>query len=279
MPLRSRTWTLWADVAAAPDQRAYVVGEFSQCPCYDLRTEEIQSGVASVTIVEAVRRRQAEMECRSVGEIPDYSDDIRDGLVLDKCRTSQDECAAHFEELMLFSNTLEGFIRAEDSRMAAQSTAPPEEYEGWWLKDVVAVHLRLSYLASVMNAVAFRLDRLCDEVASIARLKKPEFREDVVSQIRKFLICQAGFTAPRGALWDDIINLYKMRNIVVHSQGVIPEKKKGRRFQQLPKHIPGLTLSSGLVELDQDFAASLNRHVVSFFADLHNQQIALCERP
>ena len=78
---------------------------------------------------------------RSPGAIPEYGDMHRECLISERCAASRDWFRTDLQDLGLFRESLEGFIEREAKRIAAHDKAPPHEYGGWWLEDIVAAHL------------------------------------------------------------------------------------------------------------------------------------------
>lgn len=88
----------------------------------------------------------------------EHGDHHRDYLVTDKCSMSRLLATWHIEDLQVFNATLERFIAAEDQRIASTYDGPPEDYDGWWIQDIVGNNLRRAFVCACMDATSFHLE-------------------------------------------------------------------------------------------------------------------------
>ena len=124
--------------------------------------------------------------------VPDYGDMYRDSLLLDKCEMSRYLSTSHVEELGVFNQTLEKFIGDEDQRIASSYNGPPEDFEGWWIQDILGNHLRRAFVCASMDATAYHLNHLCQDVAVIVRQASPDLSREPITKAQVFLV-QVGF--------------------------------------------------------------------------------------
>jgi hypothetical protein len=206
-----------------------------------------------------------------------YRETSREYLIQGNCRETFDFLWLDLQDLQLFGVSLERLIAAEDQRIANRSTEPPEEYEGWWLEDIVAFRLRHAYLCAVLDTVAFNLKRICKDAALIGITNPPTLNREVVLEARRFLV-GIGFAQPTEADWQDLADLYAIRNTVVHNCAAIPEGEDGQRFHRVARRLVGVSVAEGLVELDDRFCTALHDRIVCIFKMIRDEQNALCER-
>jgi hypothetical protein len=83
--------------------------------------------------------------------------------------------------------SLEALIAREDERLSALHRGPPEDYDGWWLEDIVAPELRGSFLCALMNVVARLLEEHCECVAACLQMLTLKPFSEHVKDARKFL--------------------------------------------------------------------------------------------
>ena len=212
----------------------------------------------------------------NITERPDF-EMCRDHLITDECSLSRAIATWQIEDLRGFSQTLENLIDAEDDRVAATYSGPPEDYRGWWLQDVVARQLRQSFVAACLDATAYHLNRVCEDVATILRRNSPDLRREAIKNARHFLD-KAGFSDPSASHWDEMQDLYMFRNAVVHSMAMMLNGKQGKRFDRLLKRAPGITSRSGAFDLGPEFTSYVHRRVSDFFEVLHRELVKLCRR-
>lgn len=203
--------------------------------------------------------------------------EAREYLISDEGRTRHDLILMDLKELGVFAESLEGFIDAQDERLSSQHSGPPEEYDGWWLQDVVATRLRSACFSATMDATATHLTFVCRDFGGVQNIAVPDFQRSFFSTAETFLK-RVGIQVPATSDWQDMRNLYELRNQVAHNLGVLPERddKNFRQFELLVKRIKGISIADGCVTFDRDFCSNLMTKVQTFFEVLHQEYVRVC---
>lgn len=207
----------------------------------------------------------------------DYGDDTREYLISDAGVSRYDLILMDLHELEAFAESLQRFIDVEDDRLMSKYTGPPEEYEGWWLQDVLASRLRATCLSAVMDMAATHLSYFCRDIGVVQRVSVPDLQRDTFNAARRFLCRTILFRLPEENDWQDMGDLYALRNRVAHALGTLPEEvNEYRRFELLAKRQEGISVSERIVDFDRKFCASLLVRVQSFFKVLHEEYVRVC---
>lgn len=213
----------------------------------------------------------------NITEHPDFGEMCRAELISDECSLSREVAGWQIDDLRTFCTTLERLIDAEDARISAMDSGPPEDYSGWWIQDVVARQLRLSFVAACLDATAYHLTHVCQDVATIIRQNGPDLGRDAIKRARRFLV-DAGFSSPPPSQWDEMLDLYRFRNTVVHAMAMTPDGRTSRRCDRLLRRAPGITACSGAFDLTAEFTEYVYQRVSAFFSSLHRELVAMCRR-
>lgn len=210
---------------------------------------------------------------------PDYGDLGRDCLISSRCSVSEYLVTSHIQELELFNQMLEGFIAAEDQRVGSSYDGPPEDYDGWWIQDIVGNHLRRAFVCASLDATSYHLSHFCQNVAVIARKEAPELSNKPITRAQVFLE-HAGFDKSLSASWQELNALYALRNIFVHASGMISNDRRGQRIKRLieERSVNGISIRSESIELSPTFTAYVSQQIEAFFKSLHIELTKLCER-
>ncbi len=125
-----------------------------------------------------------------------------------------------------------------------------------------------------------QLKLFCRDTGIVAqkRISVGDFRGSMLEKARLFLHRLVDFQRPPALLWDQLANMYEVRNAIVHDAGSIKGTPRAARLGEYLKHAKGLRVSSGFVEIEHDFCTDLFETIRRFFEELHSEQRALCER-
>lgn len=203
--------------------------------------------------------------------------EIRDCLITDECSLTRQIATWQIDDLRLFGTTVEQLVAAEDARVSATYSDSPEDYSGWWLRDIVTRQLRQSFVAACLDAAVYNLNHVCRDVATILDQCCPDLDRDSVKRARCFLV-KAGFSNPAPRQWDEIVDLYKFRNTVVHCMAITSDEEVRKEFGRLLRHAPGITVRSGSFDLSAEFTHYFHEKVRDLFDSLHREVVAMCRR-
>ena len=202
----------------------------------------------------------------------------RDQLINDEFSLTRQIASWQLNDLQTFSKTVEQLVATEDARMSATYSGIPQDYSGWWLQDVVSRQLRQSFVAACLDAAVYLLNHVCQDVSIIINQScPPDLHRDAVQTARRFLV-DAGFLSPTPRQWDELLDLYKFRNTLVHSMAMASDEDVRKEFNRLLRRAPGIMVRSGSFDLGVEFTQYVYSKVSEFFDSLHREVVAMCRR-
>ena len=215
----------------------------------------------------------------------DYGDLGRNYWIDEEGGIRWDLIRINLDELGHFLQTVEGFIAREESQEVADierefgECVDWAEHYPWHWQDIIGSQLRQSYVVSLMSATEWHLKSICSEVNGIlqAAVEPDDLKGGTLSRTRKFLTKIAKFSKPSTTMWDDVANIYLLRNILVHNTGMFDGEKKGQ-VAAIMRQFPGIKLESGFVRFGPKFCRSVHQRVEGFFKDLQGEYVRLCQR-
>jgi hypothetical protein len=214
-----------------------------------------------------------------ITEPPDLiKKDFRDFLINDECSLTQQVGAYQIEDLRTFSTTIERLVAAENARMSATYSGPPEDYSGWWFQDVVCRQLRQSLVAACLDAAVRHLNDVCQDVSTLIDKDCPDLHRGAVQTARCYLVDAAGFSNPSPCQWDELLDLYRFRNTIVHGMAMASDDQIRTKFKQLLRRAPGIAVRSGSFDLSVEFPQYVHAKVTEFFNSLHQDLVTMCRR-
>ena len=213
-----------------------------------------------------------------ITEQPDFvKKNYRDYLIIDECSLTRYVGTRQIDDLRTFSATVEQLVATENARMSSTYSGPPQDYSGWWLQDVVSRQLRQSVVAACLDAAAWHLNHVCQDVSTITNQDCPDLSRKAVQTARTFL-GDAGFSSPSAGQWDELLDLYKFRSMIVHSMAMASADQVSKKFGRLLRRAPGIAVRSSSFDLSVEFTQYVHAKVSEFFDSLHQEVVAMCRR-
>lgn len=199
----------------------------------------------------------------------------------------------NLEELKHYLDSIDGYLKAEEKRelgkLEEAAEKIPAEYRSEFFADhypyeweqIFAYHLRHSFVIALMALTEDHLNSFCRNTATL--LKSPITHEDLKGSLmetgRKFLDAFANFSTPKEHEWKVVVDIYKLRNAIVHNGGRIEGAPNEARLKAFVRDAPGISIpSAGMLRIDKDFCLFAIDKVEGLFKELHNQQEGLRRR-
>jgi hypothetical protein len=191
------------------------------------------------------------------------------------------------KELELFLNTIENFIEKEEKRDIENfneylKTIPEGDREEFladcypyqW-EQVLGNHLRNSFLVTIMSITEDSLNRICTQITTMvdSAISNSDLKGSILEASKKYLQAMGNFKNPSEHHWANIIDMYKLRNVIVHNGGILEGAQNEKRIRAFMKKAPGITNpSTGVLKLDKEFCLYAIDQVKDFFAILDLEQ-------
>jgi hypothetical protein len=194
--------------------------------------------------------------------------------------------------LRFYIGTLETFISDQETiEISALKTAVEKlseesrgEFWNWhypahW-DDIFRTTLRSSALLSVMSLAETNVIQICNDVEVIARtpikMRDLDRRDGVWNSAKLFLEAFGKFTAPGPEIWKAINEVYAIRNLFAHQDGM--PRKDEKRFEMIAKSVSGFSENNGQYEIGAQLIPYVLDTMSSFFRALSDQLHGLCAR-
>ena len=218
----------------------------------------------------------------------DYGATGRDYWIADEGANLRDLTDMDLEWLRHFLSILEEFIRAKEEQdiaeIKARARAPvnwAEQYPWQW-QDIVGTQLRQSHIVALMSVTERHLGYTIAEVGAVLSQESPSVTPGktgkFMERAREFLVDTANFAKPTRETWDLVNNLRELRNVLVHCAGLLDDSERAQEVRRFVERTPELEMESGFVQVTPEFCQSVQMSIEGFFADLHEQHVALCRR-
>lgn len=218
----------------------------------------------------------------------DYGAINRNYCIADEGANLRDLVTIDLGWLRQFVTTLEELILAREKQDIAEieSKIPAPvnwaEHYPWQWQDIIGTQLRQSYIVALMSVIERHLEYTVAEVGAVLSQEPPSLMTmkmyEFMKNARKFLLDTAGFSKPANGAWNLVDNLRELRNGLVHCSGFLDGNRRAEKIRQFIEQTPELELESGFVQITPVFCQSVQKSIEDFFADLHQQHVALCRR-
>lgn len=157
---------------------------------------------------------------------------------------------------------------------SSRSEAFAEYYPYEW-EQIFAVHLRRSVIVTIMSMLEDHLNTACSCVAIMVEtpFSNNGRKGSIIEHAKKFLAEFGKFKNPKGHEWKAIIDIYKLRNVIVHSNGKLDDEKNNDRIIKFINASPGISVSSsGAIVITPDFCFFVLKNIRDFIDKLHREQ-------
>ncbi|MCI0732416.1 MAG: hypothetical protein L0Y38_01170 [Methylococcaceae bacterium] len=210
---------------------------------------------------------------------------FRETLIQDECATWHWLAFDNLKELRHFLDTVENFIEREETR-AVSELEKHDTYPDFWAdnypthwQEIIGSQLRQSFVVSLMAATEFYLSMLCRDVEAIvvAPIALNDLRGSTLERARKYLSTFGKFALPTDASWEELGDLYALRNVIVHNGAMIEGSSKSKRIDAMIRRSPGISnRSAGFLEIKREFCTFAHEAVVKFFEEASEALKGLC---
>lgn len=196
----------------------------------------------------------------------------------------------NIRELRGYLSCMDGYLKAEEQREITQleeaSNKLHEAHRGEYFAEhypyewerIFAHHLRHSFITALMSLTEDHLNSFCNNTALL--LKSPITHKDLKGSILetgwKYLKSLALFQEPKDHEWKVVVDIYKLRNAIVHNGGRIEGALNEARLKTFIRDAPGISIPSlGMLSITNEFCLFALERVETLFKELHNQQETL----
>jgi len=191
------------------------------------------------------------------------------------------------KELELFLNTIEDFIEKEEKRELSAldkflETIPKTE-RGEYLSDhypfewqqVLGAHFRSSFLITLMSVTEDSLSRICTQVSTMldSSISNKDLKGSILEAAKKYLQAIGKYEAPPEHHWATVIDLYKVRNVMVHNGGMLEGAPNEKRIRAFMDKAPGISApQSAFLKFEKEFCFYALEQVKELFCVLDAEQ-------
>lgn len=166
----------------------------------------------------------------------------RNSTVKERYKAQHQIIRKSLHDLRLYQTLLERMITQEQQIELADMKRkyPPEEHEEYWYncypthwENIVARNFRMSLVATSISILEYCLHKICSDAEWIS--KSPIGWKDAKStssnfdKFETYLSNVIGFTKPKQRVWNNLKKIYKVRNKIAHSFGIINDVDKLKR--------------------------------------------------
>lgn len=190
-------------------------------------------------------------------------------------------------ELELFLRTIESFIEKEEKReleslnkyletihVAERGEVFADHYPYEW-QQILGAHFRSSFIITLMSVTEDSLNRICTQVSTMldTSISNKDIKGSILEASQKYLQAIGKFEAPPEHIWATVVNLYKVRNVIVHNGGMLEGAPNEKRIRAFMEKAPGISNpSAGLIKLNKEFCFYALQQVKALFSILHAEQ-------
>jgi hypothetical protein len=193
----------------------------------------------------------------------------------------------NLNELDSYLFTINDYLKAEEQRQieklnedtkhlsdSVRSELFADNFPYEW-EQVFGVHLRRSFIVTLMSMAEDHLTTFCSCVESLidAPISNKDMKGSIIERAKKFLEAIGKFKKPKDHEWKLLIDIYKLRNALVHNGGRIEGVNDEKRLVKFIKDRPEISISSyGKVDINTEFCEFALKKVRDFFDQLHKEQ-------
>ncbi len=193
----------------------------------------------------------------------------------------QKQLASYFRfETRITLEELSEYIESAESSFEAFRDMSEDPEMGFSIvtdEDVFARSLHFSFVVLLHLIVEDRLKRTCEYVQKIKALplQFKDLRGDTLEQCMTFLVKLAGVQREKLSRWQDITDLYKVRNCIVHASGNVGDSRDKDRLEKLASQKPSFfSIYKHLIYEEEELRISLGycidvtKAAIEFFQSL-----------
>jgi hypothetical protein len=186
--------------------------------------------------------------------------------------------------MRFYLQTMEDFIEKERKReideleQKAKDLTEEQQSDFWswnyplhW-EEIFESRLRSSFLISLISFLEIQLNHVCSDVAVIVRsaLSISDIKGSIIERSKKFLQNFGNFNNFSSDEWKMLTDIYYIRNVVVHANGIIPNSQKTENLFKFINKQPAISESNGFVEIGRDFCFFCLDYIDAFLNSLRN---------
>jgi len=131
--------------------------------------------------------------------------------------------------------------------------------------------IRYSFIVLLQIIIETRLRAACDEIFKRRELQLTEsdMRGGAIDRARLFLERVANVSVADSQLWQELTDLQKIRDCIVHTNGFLAASRDGKRLREIAKCKVGISLDpSGSLAIDQEYCRTAVGSARRFFKEL-----------
>jgi hypothetical protein len=173
-----------------------------------------------------------------------------------------------------FERILEKLSKAEQAAYVQQ------HYDDTWYQ-ILTSQFYSSFVVWSFATFEELLSLFCMDVKLAAKtpIGWTELKGSKIEQARKYLHTLVGFTRPQAKLWDQIEDIYLLRNLIVHNGGFVFKSNKEKHITgHIVKVMPGLELEHERIKPKAEFCIEIVRLFVAYFQEAFLSLESLCEQ-
>lgn len=176
-----------------------------------------------------------------------------------------------FRQAGFFIKTMEEFIESSTSteveRLKAEANAlNPDDVEEFWAwnfpvhwEDVIGTRIRSAFCTQICSQVEATLGKICELVRVLERcpLTIKDIKSGAVLEQHKNYLSKVGnFNGPPKILWDEMGNIFRLRNILIHEEGYLGAKRDQNLVNFLAL-LPNIKIQNDFVQLQSGSCPAL----------------------
>lgn len=207
------------------------------------------------------------------------------GFVASNARETLSDLWAYYESMEAFLRT-SGDERDENYRTRAgafnrevKELLVRENSELLW-KDYFPSELRATILISLMSHFERCLNGICTETGILLRapVTHKMLRGSNLERARLFLVDVCHFTRPTEDQWRHMKMLQRLRNLLVHTNGMPESNAEEKRNKELERSFPGCTATEFGIDLERDFIQHIFSYTSEFYDSIASEINSACEK-
>lgn len=191
-------------------------------------------------------------------------------------------------EDMLESAEKDEFAKFEEAWRSLPRHLPESARTEYWhnnlpyyWQQMFVPQFRFSFVLWSLSVIEFHLDwicRTCQEAAELGITWKDIQASSTLEKAQKFLVGLLHFSAPSDDTWEKLKSLYKIRNTVAHSVGLVFNEQARHQLAPHLREFPGIELAdNGELTIKKEFCHGVVAVVSGFLHHLLEQQALLLE--
>lgn len=191
-------------------------------------------------------------------------------------------------EEMLETAEKDEFAKLEEAWRSLPRHLPESARTEYWhnnlpyyWQQMFVPQFRFSFVLWSLSVIEFHLDwicRTCQEAAELGITWKDIHASSTLERAQKFLVGLLHFSAPSDDTWEKLKSLYKIRNTVAHSVGLVFNEQTRHQLAPHLKKFPGIKLNDDdELRIKKEFCQEVVAAVSGFLQELLDQQALLLE--